>query len=133
MNTISFYKYHGTGNDFVLLDNRNLNFKNDTKLVKKLCHRRFGIGADGLICLEHSEHYDFKMVYYNADGHESSMCGNGGRCIVAFAKYLGIIRYSCSFEAIDGKHEAKINAENQVELKMTDVHNIKNFSEDLMV
>ena len=133
MNSISFYKYQGTGNDFVIIDNRGLNFKNDTKLVKKLCDRKFGIGGDGLICLENSENNDFKMVYYNADGHQSSMCGNGGRCITAFAKYLGVINDNCTFEAIDGVHEAKIDIENNVELKMTDVDNILNYSDDLIV
>ena len=133
MNLIDFYKYQGTGNDFILIDNRNKFFKNDTKLVKKLCHRKFGIGADGLICLENSANYDFKMVYYNADGRESSMCGNGGRCITAFAKYQGIIHDGCSFEAIDGLHKARIKPDNQVELKMANVDHIQNYSGDLII
>lgn len=128
---IQFYKYQGTGNDFIIIDNRNLDFKNDTKLVKKLCDRKFGIGADGLICLENSKKNDFKMVYYNADGYKSSMCGNGGRCIVAFAKHLGLIDKQCVFKAVDGLHEAKINAENDIELKMTDIYEINNFENDI--
>lgn len=133
MDTISFFKYQGTGNDFILIDNRKLLFKNDTKLVKKLCHRKFGIGADGLICLENSHNYDFKMVYYNADGLESSMCGNGGRCIVAFARFLDIIKDTCIFEAIDGEHEAKINTAGDVELRMAEVQKIHHFSGDIIL
>ncbi|WP_127845388.1 diaminopimelate epimerase [Psychroflexus aestuariivivens] len=119
---LHFYKYQGTGNDFVIIDNRQNIFKKDTKLINHICSRRFGVGADGLILLEDSkdENLDFKMVYYNSDGRESTMCGNGGRCIVAFAKRLNIIENHVNFEAIDGLHQAEIK-EDLVNLKMADV------------
>ena len=104
--THTFYKYQGTGNDFVMIDSR-----------------RTGVGADGLILLETESDYDFKMVYFNADGNESTMCGNGGRCIVAFADFLGIINRDTRFLAIDGPHLAIIDSEH-IELKMQDVSTI---------
>jgi len=124
---MTFYKYQGTGNDFIIVDNRlqTIN-KNDTKRIEQLCDRRFGIGADGFILLENDERTDFKMVYYNADGNQSSMCGNGGRCIVAFAKFLGIIENEAEFMAIDGLHKAKIENET-VHLQMQDVLEIQTF------
>lgn len=124
---LHFYKYQGTGNDFVMIDNRTLFFpKNDTALVRHLCDRKFGIGADGLILLEHDEATDFRMVYYNADGNQSTMCGNGGRCLVAFAHHLGMIGEETSFMAVDGLHLATINGE-EVSLEMTNVQTVENF------
>lgn len=122
---LSFYKYQGTGNDFILIDNRSLNFpKENTKLVNFLCDRKFGIGADGLILLEKDDQSDFKMVYYNADGNLSTMCGNGGRCLVAFANKLGIIEDKANFMAVDGHHHATIEGD-MVTLQMIDVLKIE--------
>lgn len=124
---LTFYKYQGTGNDFVMVDNRqNILPKNNTKLIKSLCDRKFGIGADGLILLEEPDNSldDFKMVYFNADGRESSMCGNGGRCIVAFAKFLGIVKDKANFTAIDGFHEATIEND-LVGLRMMNVEEVE--------
>lgn len=121
----TFYKYQGTGNDFVILDNRDLFFpKEDSALVAKICDRRFGVGADGLLLLENNASSDFTMVYYNSDGNLSTMCGNGGRCIVHFAKFLGIISNSTNFEAVDGLHQASVQ-NNWVSLKMNDIEEIK--------
>jgi diaminopimelate epimerase len=123
---VEFYKYQGTGNDFVLIDNRSNFFpKENVQLIAHLCDRRFGIGGDGLILLENDSDTDFKMVYYNSDGNQSSMCGNGGRCLVAFAKKLNVIDNSCTFIATDGLHHATIAENGQVSLQMIDVSNVK--------
>src|SRR5690349_2234951 len=123
---IQFYKYQGTGNDFVILDNRDRQYDNlSTEQINKICHRRFGIGADGLMLLNLHPDYDFQMKYYNADGKESSMCGNGGRCLVKFAYDIGIIRTTYRFIAIDGEHEATVDLDGTVALKMNDVDKIK--------
>ena len=122
--TISFHKYQGTGNDFIIIDNRNYIFpKKNSSLIASLCDRHFGIGADGLILLEDHKTVDFSMIYFNADGHESTMCGNGGRCIVAFAKELKLFKKTTKFYAIDGIHSAEINSD-KVSLKMINVHDI---------
>jgi diaminopimelate epimerase len=120
---LHFYKYQGAGNDFILFDNRQntINHHNPA-FVARLCDRRFGIGGDGAMFLETEPGYDFKMVYYNADGQPSSMCGNGGRCIVAFAKYLSVIDSETNFLAVDGRHYAKISESGDwVSLQMIDV------------
>lgn len=124
---LHFHKYQGTGNDFVMVDNRTEFFpKNNTKLISLLCDRKFGIGADGLILLENDKMTDFRMVYYNADGNESSMCGNGGRCLAAFAKYLGVVNDKATFIAVDGLHKAEMNGE-EVKLEMQPVEKVENF------
>ncbi len=121
---MKFYKYQGTGNDFILLDNREGAHRLSTERIEQLCNRRMGIGADGLMLLEHTDGYDFRMVYYNADGRESTMCGNGGRCIVAFAHMLGIVGNKARFMAIDGPHDALINSDGTVSLHMKNVSGI---------
>jgi len=127
---LHFYKYQGTGNDFVMIDNRTGFFpKDNTKLVAHLCNRRFGIGADGLILLENDDATDFRMIYYNSDGNLSSMCGNGGRCLVAFAKDLNIIQSHCTFIATDGLHHASVALDGIVSLQMIDVSNIQKENE----
>jgi len=123
---VIFFKYEGAGNDFVLLDDREMRFpEKRTDLVKFICDRRFGIGADGLMLLRPKSGYDYNMVYYNADGKEGSMCGNGGRCIAAFANKLGIIDRKAVFTAADGVHEAELLADNYVRLKMADIYEIE--------
>jgi diaminopimelate epimerase len=124
--TIHFYKYQGTGNDFVILDNREGIYNDLTHAqIHLLCDRRFGIGADGLMLLNNTTSLDFRMVYYNADGKESSMCGNGGRCLVKFAFHQGIVRTTYRFIAVDGEHEAEIDEHGIVRLKMQDVMTIE--------
>ncbi len=129
---LSFYKYQGTGNDFVMIDDRAESFDlKNLKLVKSLCDRKFGIGADGLIAIRNHPDFDFEMVYFNADGSQS-MCGNGARCAVAFSSFLGIVNEKTRFLAIDGPHEAVLSGA-QVELLMGDVKEITSKSEDFFV
>jgi diaminopimelate epimerase len=128
---IKFYKYQGTGNDFVILDNRKKEYSLlTTSQIHSLCDRRYGVGADGLMLLNEKAGYDFEMKYYNADGNESSMCGNGGRCLVKFAYNLGIHRSTYKFIATDGEHEAEIDTDETVSLKMKDVTDVKKFKGD---
>ncbi len=130
---LHFYKYQGTGNDFILVDNRQSEYVLTQQQIHKLSDRRFGIGADGLMLLQNKEGFDFEMKYYNADGKEGSMCGNGGRCMVKFAYHLGIHREVYRFLASDGVHEAEINIDGIVSLKMKDVTMIKKFHGDYIL
>lgn len=131
--TIHFYKYQGTGNDFIVIDNR----KNETTLtttqINDLCDRRFGIGADGLMLLNEKTGFDFEMKYYNADGKPGTMCGNGGRCMIKFAYHLGIHRELYRFLATDGVHEAEIDTDGIVSLKMKDVNIFRKFHNDYIL
>ena len=127
-----FYKYQGTGNDFVMLDDRAAHWDlANIPLVQALSHRKFGIGADGLILIRSHADYDFEVVYFNADGSQS-FCGNGARCAVAFAYFLGIISQHTRFLAIDGPHEASIS-DGLVSLKMGDVSEISESLGDAFV
>jgi diaminopimelate epimerase len=125
MKKVNFYKYQGAGNDFIIIDNQSKEIVLSQKEIAFLCDRRFGIGADGLMLLELNEGYDFKMVYFNSDGRESTMCGNGGRCIVKFAQDLKVIGDRCNFIAIDGAHDALILENGKVDLGMNNVSNIE--------
>ena len=122
--TLQFSKYEGTGNDFILIDDRKLQFPANEQLISKLCDRHFGIGADGILLVQHSEGYDFGMSYYNSDGSAATFCGNGGRCITAFAHQMGICENTCRFMAADGIHHARITENHGlvkiVELDMQD-------------
>ena len=121
---INFTKYEGNGNDFIVIDDRKEEFSEDNvSMISKLCDRKFGIGADGLILLRKHKAHDFQMIYFNSDGNESSMCGNGGRCLVSYALQLDIDLKTNSFLAIDGVHKFKV-VDNEIYLKMNDVKDI---------
>ena len=125
---VAFSKYHGAGNDFILILDLAKTFPDyDHDLIRELCDRRFGIGADGLMLLRTSMHNDFTMMYFNADGYEGTMCGNGGRCIVAFAHDCNYIQKKTGivFDAVDGVHFADILDDGKVSLKMKDVEKIE--------
>ena len=131
--TVKFYKYQGTGNDFILFDNREARLNLDTNKIALLCNRRFGVGADGLMYLQRKDGYDFEMVYFNSDGNQSTMCGNGGRCLIQFAYSLGYTAKQCKFMAVDGKHYGEILDNGIVSLKMNDVADIENLENDYIL
>src|SRR6185436_2319511 len=131
---VQFSKYQSTGNDFIVLDNRKHEYSSlRSDQIRRLCDRRFGIGADGLMMLNEKAGYDFEMKYYNADGKEGSMCGNGGRCMTKFAYHLGIHRELYKIFAVDGLHEAEIDTDGIVSLKMKDVKTVKKFHSDFIL
>ncbi len=125
---IAYHKYHGTGNDFIIMDDRQRTFpRSDQSFIAGLCQRRFGIGADGLLLIDTLDGYDFHMIYYNSDGSPSSFCGNGSRCITHLAHRLGIVGETCSFLASDGPHSGRIDGD-MVTVKMRDVREIRRTS-----
>ncbi len=131
---VKFSKYHGTGNDFIMLDGRKFDMSSlTTAVISRLCDRHFGIGADGLIILTESNDHDFKMIYYNADGNVGSMCGNGGRCVVSFAHEIGVVNQACTFEAADGLHSATLLVDGSVRLKLNDVSEIQQLEDGLFL
>ena len=131
--TLHFYKYQGTGNDFIVADNRKNELALTTEQINNLCDRRFGIGADGLMLLNQIAGFDFEMKYYNADGKPGTMCGNGGRCMTKFAYHLGIHRELYRFLASDGVHEAEIDMDGIVSVRMKDVNTFRKFHTDFIV
>lgn len=130
---LNFEKYQATGNDFIIINNLDNNVVLERDEVERLCHRRFGIGADGLILLEPSENHDFKMKYYNSDGLEGTFCGNGSRCISLFAYKTGKYNREMTFEASDGVHIAEICDENIVSVVMQDVSEIIEYSDGFFI
>ncbi|HMH24907.1 MAG TPA: diaminopimelate epimerase [Puia sp.] len=130
MEKLHFFKYQGTGNDFIIFDNRQGTIPAmSIERIKSLCDRRFGIGADGLMLLNTKPGYDFEMKYYNSDGRESTMCGNGGRCMARFARDIGMHKNAFQFLAADGPHEAEID-DDIISLKMKNVPEIKEYHGD---
>lgn len=132
---MKFYKYQGTGNDFIMVDDRDNSFGSASKaFIANLCNRRFGIGADGLILLQKQSDNSFYMQYFNSDGGESSMCGNGGRCFAQFIFDLGLAQHEVSFEAIDGWHKAQQMkneaGEDWIALQMISVESVKQLAEN---
>ena len=134
---INFSKFHGAGNDFIMINAIKNEIVLSEELIFKMCDRRTGIGADGLIILMHSDNHDFRMRYYNCDGKESTFCGNGGRCIAAFAHQQGIIKNEATYEAVDGIHKAKVTEtssnEYLVELTMRDIMSYKLDDDSLLI
>jgi diaminopimelate epimerase len=128
---LHFYKYQGTGNDFIVIDNRALHFPKDTATIERLCDRKFGIGSDGLILIENHPTLDYRMVFYNPDGSES-LCGNGSRCGFAFARKLGMVRDTATFETTDGVHQAKLSGD-EISFSLFDNKGIDAFGADYYV
>ncbi|MCP4460641.1 MAG: diaminopimelate epimerase [Cytophagales bacterium] len=124
---LHFSKYHGTGNDFILIDNRADDFPKSMSLIQHFCDRNFGVGSDGLVLIENHPTLDYRMVFFNPDGSES-LCGNGSRCGFVFAQSLGMVNKKASFETTDGIHKAE-QYDSNVRISLFDVENIKQAGE----
>jgi diaminopimelate epimerase len=122
---LTFYKYQGTGNDFIIMDNRENKIELNREQIRNMCDRHFGIGADGLMLINNKAGYDFEMLYYNADGNIGSMCGNGGRCIVQFVYDRIMQKPEYIFSAVDGDHKASIENDGWIDLKMKNVDGVE--------
>ncbi len=131
--SVAFEKYHGAGNDFVMIDDRDAVFNFSKEQIAQICHRRYGIGADGLILLRRKEGFDFEMLYYNADGGIGSMCGNGGRCAAMFARKHGINKEEMNFNTFDGAHHALLVNNEIIKLSMAAVSETENFQNDFVL
>lgn len=130
---LTFEKWHGTGNDFVMVFDPGGRWQPDEQLIREICERRTGVGADGLIIVREDVTEDFRMIYFNSDGRESSMCGNGGRCVIAFAAKHGLGSDSVRFRAIDGVHEGRAEADGRISLRMMDVRHYTRHGEDFVL
>lgn len=129
---VPFHKYQATGNDFVLIDNRSGTYNFTNAEIRQICDRRFGVGADGLMLIEQHPTAHFRLQYYNSDGSQS-LCGNGSRAAVQMANALGIVAGEAHFEAFDGLHEAIVNKDGEIRLKMADVHEVVRLEEDFFI
>ena len=130
---INFDKYHGCGNDFIIVDNLSNTFPKDSEnQIKKFCNRRFGIGADGLILVNHNDKFPIEMIYYNSDGKISTMCGNGGRCFMHYCYNNDIIKNKSEFLACDGVHYGVVN-DDYVKVSMSDVNGYKKYNDYLFL
>src|ERR1043165_122461 len=127
-----FQKYQATGNDFVIVDNREGNYSFTTEQIQNICDRKFGVGADGIMLIEKHPSLDFNLIYYNADG-SPSLCGNGSRAAVRMASSLGMLNGKARFNAYDGLHEATLLANGNVRLKMNDVNEVKKLGNDFFI
>src|SRR5258707_6844233 len=129
---LPFKKYQATGNDFVIVDNRDGKYSFSVDQIKKICDRKFGVGADGIMLIEKHPSLDFNLIYYNADG-SPSLCGNGSRAAMKVASSLGLVNGKAKFNAYDGLHEAHLLKNENVQLKMNDVNEVKRLAKDFFI